>query len=178
MSSPSRSPSETWSQDSPHGSSQFGAAASLEDTALSVNIDRRQASPSRTGGQTSPNTAFAFRTSAVRSRSKSPRTHRSPSPLGMSVAQRRVQLAAQSAATAVSGVGRVAEEMHRVRKMVEATSAEVKSVRGDVESRIATLASASEVSAAHVAAEVDAKVAKVAEYSDARMSHVAADVTA
>ena len=51
-------------------------------------------------------------------------------------------------------------------------------MRGDVESRVATLVAASEVSAARVAAEVDAKVAKVAEYSDAHVSHVVADVTA
>ena len=54
-----------------------------------------------------------------------------------------------------------------LRELVEATTAEARSVRGDVESRVATLAAASEVSAVRVAAEVDAKVAKVAEYSDA-----------
>ena len=96
----------------------------------------------------------------------------------MSVAQRRAQLAAQSAATAVSGVGRVADETRRVRELVEATTAEARSVRGEVESRVATLAAASEENVARVAAEVDAKVAQVAEYSDARASHVAADVTA
>ena len=178
MSSPSRSPSETRSQDSPHGSSQYGVAAALEDTASSVNIGRRLPSPSRTGGQTSPNTAFAFRTAAGRSRSASPRPRRSLSPLGVSVAQRRAQLAAQSAATAVSGVGRVAEETRYVRELVEATSAEAKSVRSDVERRVAILAAASEENAARVAAEVESKMAKVAEYSDARASHVAADVTA
>ena len=76
------------------------------------------------------------------------------------------------------GLEAFAEETRRVRELVEATSAEARSVCGDVESRIATLASASEVSAVRVAAEVDAKVAKVAEYSDAHVSHVAADVTA
>ena len=89
-----------------------------------------------------------------------------------------MQLAAQSAATAVSGVGRVAEETCRVRELVEATSAEARSVRGNVESRVARLAAASEVSTVRVAAEVDAKLAKVAKYSDAHASHVAADVTA
>ena len=96
----------------------------------------------------------------------------------MSVAQRRAQLAAQSAATAVSGVGRIEREARRVCELAEATSVETKSVRGEVESRIATLAAASEENVERVAAEVDAKVAKVAEYSDARTSHVAADVTA
>ena len=178
MSSPSHSPSETRSQDSPHGSSQFGVAAALEDTASSVHIGRRQPSPSRTGGQPAPNTAFTFRSAAGRSRSASPRPRRSLSPLGVSVAQRRAQLAAQSAATAVSGVGRIEREARRVCELAEATSAETKSVRGEVKSRVATLAAASEENVVRVAAEVDAKVAKVAEYSDARASHVAADVTA
>ena len=96
----------------------------------------------------------------------------------MSVAQRRAQLAAQSAATAVSGVGRVAQETCCVHELVEATSAEARSVRSDVESCVATLVAASKVSAVRVAADVDAKVAKVAEDSDTRASHVAADVAA
>ena len=178
MSSPSRSPSETRSQDSPHGSSQFGVAAAFEDTASSVHIGRRQPFPSQTGGQPAPNTAFKFGSAVGRSRLASPRPRRSLSPLGVSVAQRRAQLAAQSAATAVSGVGHVTEETRRVRELVEATSAEARSVRSDIESRVATLAAESEISAARVAADVDAKVARVAEYSDARASHVAADVTA
>ena len=179
MSSPSHSPSETRSQDSPHGSSQFGVAAALEDTASSVHIGRRQPSPSQTGGQPAPNTAFTFRSVAgVRSRLASAQPRRSLSPLGVSVAQRHAQLAAQSAATAVSGVGRIEREARRIRELAEATSAETKSVRGEVESRVATLAAASEENVARVAAEVDAKVAKVAEYSDARASHVTADVTA
>ena len=89
-----------------------------------------------------------------------------------------MQLAAQSAATAVSGVGRVAQETRYVRKLVEATSAKARSVRSDVERRVATLAAVSEENAARVAAEVESKMAKVAEYSDACVSHVAADVTA
>ena len=174
MSSPSRSPSDTRSQGSWHGSSQFGAADAMEDTASSVNIGRRRHSPTRTGGTGFPNTAFARGIAAVRSRSASPRPRRSPSPLGVSVAQRRAQLAAQSAATAVSGVGRIEAETHRVRELVEATSAEAKSVRGEVESRIADLAAASQASAS----QLGEQVAKVAEYADAQASRVAADVTA
>ena len=178
MSLPSRSPSETRSQDSPHGSCQFGVAAAFEDTASSVYNGRRQPFPSQTGGQPAPNTAFKFGSAVGRSRSASPHPRRSPSPLGVSVAQRRAQLAAQLAATAVSGVGHVAEETRRVRELVEATSAKAKSVHSDIESRVATLAAESEISAVRVPADVDAKVARVAEYSDARASHVAVDVTA
>ena len=88
-----------------------------------------------------------------------------------------MQLSAQSAATAVSGVGRIAQETHYVRELVEATTAEAKSVRSDVERRVASLAATSEENVARVAADVESKIAKVAEYSDARASHVAADVT-
>ena len=150
MSTPSGSPSETRSQDSVHGSSVYGAAVALEDTASSVSIGRRRPSPTRSGGTTFPNTAFARGVAAVRSRSASPRPRRSLSPLGVSVAQRRAQLAAQSAATAVSGVGRIEKETSRVRDLVEATAAEAKSVRGEVESRIAELAAASRTHASTV----------------------------
>ena len=87
MSSPSHSPSEMRTQDSVHGSSQYGAADAIEDTTSSVNIGRRRPSPTRIGGSEFPNTVFARGVVAVRSRSASPRPRRSPSPLGVSVAQ-------------------------------------------------------------------------------------------
>ena len=96
----------------------------------------------------------------------------------MSVAQRRAQLAAQSAATAVSGVGRIERETNRVRDLVEATSAEAKSVRGEVESRIADLAAASQANASQLEERMAAQVTQVAEYTEAQASRVAADVTA
>ena len=161
-----------------HGSSQFGAADAIEDTASSVNIGRRRPSPTRARGSGFPNTVFARGIAAVRSRSASPRPRRSPSPLGVSVAQRRAQLAAQSAATAVSGVGRIEAETLRVRELVEATSAEAKSVRDEVESRIAEMAAASQASASQLAGQMATQVTKVAEYTDAQASRVAADVTA
>ena len=77
-----------------HGSSQFGAAVAMEDTASSVNLGRRRPSPTRTGGSEFPNTVFTRGIAVVRSRSASPRPHRSLSPLGVSVVQRRAQLAA------------------------------------------------------------------------------------
>ena len=83
----------------------------------------------------------------------------------------------QSTATAISGVGRVEEETRRVRQMVEATTAEARSVRGDVESRVATLAAAADASAARTAEEISSRVKEAVEYSDAQASRVAADVT-
>ena len=89
----------------------LGAATAMEDTASSVNLGRRHPSPTRTGGSDFPNTVFMCGITAVRLRSASPQLHRSLSPLGVSIAQRRAQLAAQSAATAILGVGRIEAEM-------------------------------------------------------------------
>ena len=83
----------------------------------------------------------------------------------------------QSAATAISSVGRVEEETHRVWQMVEATTAEARSVRGDVESRVATLAAAADASAARTAEEISSRVKEAVEYSDMQASRIAADVT-
>ena len=78
---------------------------------------------------------------------------------------------------AISGVGRIEEETRRVRQMVEAMTAEARSVHGDVESRVATLAVAADASAARTAEEISCRVKEAVEYSDAQASHVAADVT-
>ena len=80
-------------------------------------------------------------------------------------------------ATAISGVGHIEQEMRRVREMVEATTAEAKSVHGEVESRIATLAAVADASAARAAEEISSRVKEVVEYSDAQTSRVTADVT-
>ena len=69
------------------------------------------------------------------------------------------------------------EETRRIRKMVEATTAEARSVRGDVESRIATLAAVADASAACIAEEISSRVKEAVEYSDAQVSRVTADIT-
>ena len=116
-----------------------------------------------------PNTAFDRQMRDNRSRSISPRTRRVVSP-SLSVAQLRARAAEQTAATAVSGVGRVEEETRRVRKMVEAMVAEANSVRDDVESRIAVLAAAADASATRANEEIASRVRQVAQYSDAQAS--------
>ena len=67
-------------------------------------------------------------------------------------------MAEQSAATAVSGVGQVAQETRRVREMVEAMTAEAKSMRDEVESRVATLAVAADECATRASAEIESHV--------------------
>ena len=70
------------------------------------------------------------------------------------------------------------KETRRVREMVEATTAEARSVRGNVESHVATLAAAAaDVSVARTTEEISRRVNEMVEYSDAQASHVAADVT-
>ena len=51
--------------------------------------------------------------------------------------------------------------------MVEATTAEAKSVRGEVKSRVAKLAVAADASATCATEEIASRVKQVAEYSDA-----------
>ena len=129
-------------------------------------------------GDSLPNSAYSRGRAAARSRSASPRPRRVLSPVGLSVAQRRAQLAKQTAATAASGVGRVAEETRRVCELVEATTAEARSVRGEVKSHVAQMAAAAEANAVRAVEHILAEVKHVAAYSDAQASRVAADVTA
>ena len=95
----------------------------------------------------------------------------------MSIAQQRAQLAKQSAAAAISGVGHVEQETRHVREMVEATTAEARSVCGEVESRVATLVAAAGTSAARATEEILSRMKEVVKYSDAQALCVTADIT-
>ena len=177
MPSPTRVTDETRSQNSEHASSQYAAGTALADTASSVrHVGRLPGSSSTVSGR-APNVAYSRGMAAARARSASPGLRRSPSPLGISVAQCRARLTEQSTAMAVSGVGRMEEETHRVQQMVEATTAEAKSVRDEVESHVATLAAAADVNAACTVEEILSRMKEAVEYSDAQASHVAVDVT-
>ena len=77
---------------------------------------------------------------AAHSRSVSPGQRRSPTPFGLSVIQRCTRLAEQMVESALSGVGRIKDETRRIHKLVEATSAEARSVHDEVEAKGATLA--------------------------------------
>ena len=177
MSSPSAATNETRSQNSVHASSQFAAGAALSDTASSVHHAGRFPGVYSTVTSRAPNVADSRGMAAARARSASPGLRRSPSPLGLSGAQQCARLVEQSTATAISGVGRMGKETRRVREMVEATTAEARSVCGNVESRIATLAAAADTSEAHNAEEISSHVKEVVEYSDAQASRAAVDVT-
>ena len=176
MSSPTGVNDETRSQDSVHASSQYAAETALEDTASSV---RGMGAPPGVTVQwlsNTPNTAFDRRMRDARSRSISPRLRKVVSP-SLSVAQLRTRAAKQTAATAVSGVGRVEEETHCVHEMVEATAAEAKSVRDDVESHVVILAAAADASTTCANEEIASRVRQVTEYSDAQALRVAVGIT-
>ena len=55
--------------------------------------------------------------------------------------------------------------------------AEARSMRDEVESRVATLAAAADASASRAVTEIVGQVEKVAAYSDAQASCIAAEVT-
>ena len=176
MSSPTGRSEATRAQDSVHASSQYAAETALEDTASSV---RGMGAPPGVTVQwlsNTPNTAFDQRMRDTRPWSVSPWPRRVVSP-SLSVVQLCARAAEQTAATAVSGVGCIEEETHRVCEMVEATAAEAKSVQDNVESRVAILAAAADASATRANEEIASRVRQVAEYSDAQASRVAADVT-
>ena len=113
-----------------------------------------------------PNVAYLQGMVAARARSISPKVRRSPSPLGLSIAQRHTQLVEQSATTALSGMGRIEQETCRICEMVEATTAETRSIRGEVDSHVATLVAAVDASMARATEDILSHVKEVVEYSD------------
>ena len=177
MSSPSGRSEETRSQDSVHASSQFAASTALEDTASSMRHTRHLPGGSSTVTSRAPNAAFSRRMADTRARSASPGPRRSPSLLGMSVVQGRTRLAEQTTVMAISSVGRVEAEACCVCKIVEATTAEARSVRDEVESRVASLAALADASASHAKEVTEGRSREVAAYSDAQTSRIAVEVT-
>ena len=77
----------------------------------------------------------------------------------------------------MSGISHIADKTCHVHKLVEATSAEARSVHGDVESKVATLAAKADVSTAHAVEEMMGRAQEVAVYSDAQASHIAKTIT-
>ena len=87
-----------------------------------------------------PNSAYARRCAQTRARSASPVLRRVVLPMDVSVARRRVQLATQTAESAMSGVGRVAEETQHARSVAEAAIAEVAAASSRMEQKVASIA--------------------------------------
>ena len=166
MSSPSgrtSRTSRTRSQDSVHSSLQYAAGIALEDTALSVRHTGQLPGSSATLSSRAPNSAFERWRTMTRARSASPGLRRSLSPLGLSVANVVRSSAEQVAESAMSGVGRVADETRRAREVAEAAIAEARSVHGEVQSKVASLTAHADASTAHAVEVLSGRVQEVAE---------------
>ena len=100
----------TRSQDFVHSNSQYAAGTVLEDTASSVRHTGQLPGSLATLLPRAPNSAFERLRAMDQSTFRISGLRRSLSPLGISVVQRHAQLAEQVAESAMSGVGRVADE--------------------------------------------------------------------
>ena len=142
------SPSETRSQGSFQPSSQNATGDALEDTASSVHQAAIVQGSRMTESRRAPNMAFSPGTMATRGCSASLGLQRSPSPIGISVAKRRAQLVECIAESAMSGVGQVADEVHKARMEAAVAVAEAESAKGTVLLQAASFSVQAEASAA------------------------------
>ena len=129
----------TRSIDSAHGSSQH-AMEDVQDTASS-SVRPASAGPlpgmSQYTETHAPNTVFARHDARSPTRpTSSTRRSRPISPLGISIAQRRAQLAANLAASAASGVGQVAASVDATRNVAETALATATATQDSIEETI------------------------------------------
>ena len=92
------------------------------------------------------------------------------SPLGLSVAQCRAQLAEQTVELALSGIERVAEATRCARGIVEVAIAEAISVHSQVDSRVASLVAHAKASTAHAISTLSKHVKEVAAHMEEQTS--------
>ena len=156
------SPSETQSVKSVTVSSPLATDATYEDTASSVQGTGPPPGVVVTFLPDAPNTSYQERMRDVRARSASPRPQQTISPPGLSVAQRRAQIADLKAESAFSGIGVVADWTRHAQSVADAAIAEARSVRDEVSSRIAEIAKRADVSVSSVADVLTGKVQQVA----------------
>ena len=177
MSSPTGRSETTRSQDSAHSSSQYATGAAWEDTASSAAHPRTLPGRSTTvSPSVAPNSAYVQWRSLTRGRSASPRPRRIASPIGVSDAQRRAQMAEQIAESAFSGVGQVADETRRAREVAEAAIAEARSVHGAVESRVAALSARADESTTHAVEVLTEQMRQTAAETEAKASRTVGTV--
>ena len=149
-------------QGSYHASSQE-AAGDLIDMALSQHATIEAAPGSEvTESRPHPNTQYSQRLSDVHSRSMSPRLHRTPSPSGVSIAQRRIQMAEQLATSAMSGVGEVSQQVRHGHSVAETAISKMLILRKSVEEEIAQICARANASASNVAHALSSRIDQVA----------------
>ena len=146
-----------------HSSSQYVARTILTDTTLSVRHTRQLPGNSATLSSRVPNSAFERRRAMTRACSASPGLRRPLSLLGISVAQHRAQLAEQVAESSMSSVGRIADETHCTREVGEAAIAEVRSMHGEVQSKVTLLTARANASTAHAIKVLSGCIQEVAD---------------
>ena len=156
-------------------SSVQGTGAPPIVTVQEVNARAPPTSPLPVVPPVHPNTVFAKRTSSIRSRSVSPRPRRVVSP-SLSVAQLRARTADQKADTAMSSVGRIADQVLHARTTADDAIAEARSVREQVESRIADVAKRTEIVASSVVGELTGRVDEAVRRSQADTSRAVGSV--
>ena len=79
-------------------------------------------------------------------------------------------MAEQIAESSFSGVGQVADETRRVRKIAESAIAEARSMHGMVESRVAALSAHVDESTAHAVEVLSEQVQQTAAETEAKVS--------
>ena len=140
MSTPSDKSSSAATSPPPRRNDYEDTASSVQGTgappSITVQEVNARAPPSPPIQVVLPNTVYSQRTSSTRSRSVSPRPRRAVSP-SLSVAQLRARTAEWKADTAISSVGQIADQVFRARSATDDAIAEARSVREQVESRIA-----------------------------------------
>ena len=114
---------------------------------------------------------------ANRARSVSPGLQQSPSPLGVSVAKRRAQLAERLMESAISRVGQVADEVQKECIETAAVAAEAESGKGTIRSQVALLSAHVEATAAKAVEVMEGRIQQLAHESGVHTSHVAEEVT-
>ena len=148
----------------------------LEDTALSVHRPGVLPGGFSTISSRAPNSVYEQRQMAAHSCSVFLGQRRSPSPSGLLVMQRCARLVEQTAESALSRVGRIEDETRCIRKLVEATNVEARSVRNEVEAKVATLAVQTVVSMSQMVEVVQGRVSELVAYSDAQLSRIIVEV--
>ena len=157
MSAPS-SPSEVHSQGSYNASSQQATGVATVDTATSGQKSVVAFGSFMSGTCSVPNSAFTQRSALARSHSVSSELRRSLSPLGMLVAQCRAHCAEQKAESAMSRVGRVADEVREARMVAAASNAEAESTKETLHTQTASFTVQEEASVGRVAEMMEGRV--------------------
>ena len=164
-------------QGSYHARSQQAVGATIEDTATSSSKSMVVFGSSVIGSRRAPNSAFTWWTVVTRSRSVSPGLRRSPLPLGVLVAKRRTQQAEQIVESAISGVGKVTDEVHMARMEVVVATTKMEHAKGEIQTQVASFSMQVDASATKAIEVMGERLQQLTSHTKAQMSCVAEEVT-